>query len=415
MRWLEFFKSGNHTDRRGLSRDYPIAELKDAIASYDPDNYKAPLIVNHETNGVADFAVAEQPFCFGYPTELKLVGDRLKAGFSTIAPEFLEWVKNGNLIAVSPSFYLPNDPRNPTPGKLQLRHIAALGKNPPAVKGLDSLNSLLVEMGEATEGVVEFAFPAKQGVWFAPEFGMAELGMISILRRMRDWLLESQGVEVADRIIPPEKLDELADAESREGREISDLWDRIWQMEATPKPEYTQQEDLMPTSAELEALEAELAQKKKELEAQTTEFSEREAQIAAREAKIKAKEEELLRQEAADFAEGLSGLTAGDSPRVAELYYQISATQIPEFDEGGTTQSALDLFKGVISRLCETAPQPEFSEQVPAEESATDAPEFSAAPGYQVDPEKLRLYSDAKVLSAQKGISLPEALAEITR
>lgn len=414
-RWLEFFKSGNHTDRRGFSRDYPTAELQDAIASYDPNLYKAPLIVSHNTKGVADFAVSEQPFCFGFPTELKLVGDRLKAGFSSIAPEFLEWVKNGNLIAVSPSFYLPNDSRNPTPGKLHLRHIAALGTNPPAVKGLDGLDSLLVEMGEATDGVVEFMFPANQEKWFAPEFGMGDRAMISLFRRMREWLLETQGAEVADRVIPGGELDAIADAESYEGNEMRNLWDRIWRLEShESNPEYTQQEDLMPTK-DLEGREAELAQEKKELEARASEFSEREAQIAAREAQIKAKEEALLRQEAADFAEGLSGLTAGDAPRVAELYYQISANRIPEFDEGGTTQCALDLFKGVISRLCETAPQPEFSEQVPAEESADDAPEFSAAPGYEVSPEKARIYSAAKKLSVEKGIPLAQAVSEVTR
>ena len=415
-RWLEFFRSGCHTDRRGFSREYPTQELKDAIASYDPTQYKAPLIISHETKGVADFAVSEQPFCFGFPTELKLVGDRLKAGFEKIAPEFLEWVQNGNLIAVSPSFYLPDDSRNPTPGKLHLRHIAALGKNPPAVKGLDGLESLLVEMGEATEGTVEFAFPAKEGSLFAPEFSMAEREMVSLFRRMREWLLESHGAEVADRVIPGLELDSLAEYATYESDEIRRIWDRIWALEPhNSEPEYNQQEELMPTKEELDAREAELAKKQKDLELQNTEFSEREKAIAAREAEIKAKEVELLRQQATEFAEGLDGLTAGDAPRVAELYYQISANQIPEFAEGDKSESALDVFKGVIRRLCETAPQPEFGEQAPADECTDSAPEFSAAPGYEVDPEKARLYAEAKALAMRKGITLSQAIATINK
>ena len=171
----------------------------------------------------------------------------------------------------------------------------------------------------------------------------------------------------------------------------------------------------MPTKEELDAREAELAKKQKDLEVQNTEFSEREKAIAAREAGIKAKEVELLRQQATEFAEGLDGLTAGDAPRVAELYYQISANQIPEFAENDKSESALDVFKGVIRRLCETAPQPEFGEQAPADESTDSAPEFSAAPGYEVDPEKARLYAEAKALAMRKGITLSQAIATINK
>ena len=47
-----------------------------------------------------------------------------------------DYVKNGLYKKVSASFYSPESKINPEPGKWSLRHVAMLGAQPPAVKGL---------------------------------------------------------------------------------------------------------------------------------------------------------------------------------------------------------------------------------------------------------------------------------------
>lgn len=142
---IEILKAGTHTASNGEVVEFKPEDLQAIATNYNPTNFRAPLIVSHKTNGVDDKKLADTEFAFGFPDALVVAGDRLKAIFSKIAPEFVQWVRDGRLFSVSPSFYLPNSPGNPTPGILSLRHIAALGASPPAIKGLQPLSLSQVE------------------------------------------------------------------------------------------------------------------------------------------------------------------------------------------------------------------------------------------------------------------------------
>lgn len=148
LREIEILRVGTHTASNGVKVTFTRADLEEIAASYNPTLLKAALFVTptksdeghaHDTGGVADFDLFNTEYAFGYPSRLEVRGDRLIAIFERIASKFIEAVREGMIIAVSCSVYMPDSKHNPTPGFKYLRHIAALGKSPPAIKGLATL------------------------------------------------------------------------------------------------------------------------------------------------------------------------------------------------------------------------------------------------------------------------------------
>lgn len=129
------------TPGRKVSSNGQVVEMDsqlfdDVLATYDPQNFKAPLIISHDTFGRDDASLAESELAYGYPSGLKRVGNKIVAMFDRVAPRFRQWWEDGQLLSVSPSLYRPDSPSNPYPGQWSLRHVAALGKSPPAQKDL---------------------------------------------------------------------------------------------------------------------------------------------------------------------------------------------------------------------------------------------------------------------------------------
>jgi hypothetical protein len=136
---IEILRAGRWVSANGSPVDISDEVLDQVVESYDPENFKAPLIVSHSTGGEDDKSLAETELAYGFPSKLKKVGDRVRAVFDNIAPQFTQWNRDGQLLSVSSSLYPPVAASNPTPGKWSLRHIAGLGINPPAIKGLAPL------------------------------------------------------------------------------------------------------------------------------------------------------------------------------------------------------------------------------------------------------------------------------------
>lgn len=185
MKPIKIFKVGTHTCMQGISKDYTRSMLADCVSAYSPQAHEAPLVVGHPKT--------EDP-AMGWVDHLELSNDGyLLAYTKQIDPEFAESVNAGKHNKVSASFYLPDSPSNPTPGKLYLRHVGFLGAEPPAVKGLGT-----VQFAENEQGIVDFI-----SVGYAFEL------ISDILRRQRDALIESIGTEEADKQIPNWVIDAL--------------------------------------------------------------------------------------------------------------------------------------------------------------------------------------------------------------
>jgi hypothetical protein len=136
---IEIFRAGTRTADNGKVYTITAADVAAAAAAYSPALHEAPLTVGHpESNRPA----------YGWVAGLQADGDVLKTTHRQVEPHFAEMVEAGRFKKRSASFYAPDDPANPKPGVWYLRHVAWLGAQPPAVKGLKD-----IEFSEAADAV----------------------------------------------------------------------------------------------------------------------------------------------------------------------------------------------------------------------------------------------------------------------
>lgn len=293
---IHAFVAGRHVDSNGRAADWSEADLQELADSYDPKLSEAPICVGH--------AKGNTP-AYGWIGAVRRTGPNLYADPSTVQPEFQDWVKRKLYKKVSLSIYGREHPNNPVPGKLYLRHVAFLGAQPPAIKGLADTE---FNDGAEHEHVIEF------GDW-------SDEQVASLFGRLRDWFIASFGLEKADTVLPSYAIDSLkreamappSPAPAPAGLNYSDA--------GAPAVSTLTQEQLATQAAELQTQRQALDARDAELRRRETE-TQRAAQRTA----------------VASFAEGLvrSGkLLPAHRPAVVELMASLPADAAAlEFNEG---------------------------------------------------------------------------------
>lgn len=289
---LQIFTAGKRTDANGITVDFDESMLAQIAAIYDPALHEAPFVLGHPRHDAP---------AYGWAASLSKSGDRLLAEPRQVDPVFSESVQSGRYKKISASFYLPGSPHHPIADSEvpYLRHVGFLGAMPPAVKGMAA-----IEFAEDEEGV----FFAEFGDYVDME--MADT-LAATFQDMRDWLIESSGLENADRVLPSWRIETLRRIAQRPMRQAEPQ---------SLSPIYSEE----PMATELEA---------------------REASVAERERK-------LLVAEAANFCDGLisggRGGVAGVRDKAVALLAQLSAESIVEFGEGESANPA-DVVKEILS------------------------------------------------------------------
>lgn len=115
--WVEVFKSGVHTDSKGVTRTWSNEDLDAIVHNYNPNELEAPVVIGHPATDAP---------AYGWVEKVKRDKDRLMVKFKKVVPEFLKLVDNGMYRKVSVAINANNT----------LRHVGFLGAVPPAVKGL---------------------------------------------------------------------------------------------------------------------------------------------------------------------------------------------------------------------------------------------------------------------------------------
>ncbi|MFT7722238.1 MAG: hypothetical protein QM788_05345 [Roseateles sp.] len=137
---IEVFRAGARTADNGQTYTITPADIAAAAAAYDPALHEAPLTVGHPAHNLP---------AYGWVTGLRADGDVLRIdSYGQVEPQFAEMVQAGRFKKRSASFYHPADASNPKPGVWYPRHVAFLGAQPPAVKGLKD-----IEFSEAADAV----------------------------------------------------------------------------------------------------------------------------------------------------------------------------------------------------------------------------------------------------------------------
>lgn len=303
MKRINIFKPGTHTSASGSTLSFSETDLQATVDAYDPELHEAPITVGHPKDNLP---------AYGWIKGLSFSEERgLDATPDQVDADFAEMVTAGRFKKVSASFYSPDAPNNPKPGVFYLRHVGFLGAQPPAIKGLKS-----VEFNEAEEGVVEFSEP-----WDTQNTA-------SIFRRLREFIIEKFSKDEADQVIPDYAISDLEDSARRQ----------IIKPEVAPAPanfnEPNEVTDM--DQAQLDAEKAKLKEQEDALKAKEASFSEREQRIAEAEAKahrsaVEAKVDALVKA---------GKVLPAERERITNFACSLNAEHVVEFSEGDEKKTA---------------------------------------------------------------------------
>ena len=332
-RAIHIFRPGRHTSMQGATIDFGEGDLIATAKAYDPTRHEAPLVIGHPR--------ADAP-AWGWVGGLTADGGGLFAAPRQLDPAFAEMVRAGRFKKVSASFYTPDSPHNPVPGVYYLRHVGFLGAQPPAVKGLAPVN---FAEGDTDEGCVSFDFAESPGLlrWLADLF-----------RGLREYVVEKDGAETADRAIPSyavSGLQEMAAASAAQAAEIPAFAENL-----TPPKEKSMQKQETPP-------------------AENIDFAETKARADELERKVAyltgiARKERASRVVDKALADGR--LTPAQSVGLADFMAGLDEEATFDFAEDGgktTSMSPAAFMAAFLERLSK---QVDFSEAAPGGEEAPD-------------------------------------------
>ncbi|EHC5871334.1 GPO family capsid scaffolding protein [Salmonella enterica subsp. enterica serovar Eastbourne] len=378
MNLIHIFRAGTHTDMHGRQINFSDADLNEIAQSYNPALHEAPVVVGHPKTDAPSYA---------WVSGIKKDRDGLKAEPRDIDPQFAELVRKRRYSKVSASFYCPDSPGNPTPGKYYLRHVGFLGAQPPAIKGLKQ-----VSFAEDEEGVVEFADWSLQTT-------------ASLFSRIRDFIISQFGIEKADSVVPDYMIDTLRDEAAR--TTTTDPTPAFSDPVGIPAEDAIQPvaEKPAPTPPEEPAvdkeLQAKLQKENDDLKRQIEERNKAEAQRVATE-----------RHNAnVAFADSLVSdarlAPAGKGLVVAVLDALGGGDEPVSFSENGSEQPLVDAFK---TQMQKARPLLDFGEVATADNTDRSAipAEFAEA-----DPARLEMHTKAVALMKAENITYEAAVRRL--
>lgn len=323
MKPFEIFRSGSHTTSKGQPLTFAETDIADIVASYDPALHEAPIVIGHPKQDAP---------AWGWVGSLSRKGGVIVAEPKQVDVTFAEMVEAGRFKKVSASLYSPNQAGNPTPGKYHLRHVGFLGAEPPAIKGLAAIEF----SGEEADTIIEISFSEWRQSW-------AIETIARVFRSLRDRLIETDGVEAADKVISDYELEQLTQtaAEIRtEDRPASTAVQPLFS--ETSESENTTMTTDAERKAELDAREAAIVAREQENAQREATFSE--GQRAARTAEDKA------------FVEAI--ITAGRLPvglkeEATALFCELDDGETLTFSEAGAdvTKSPRAAFRDLLEKL----------------------------------------------------------------
>ena len=335
-KFFNIFKPGKHIDAAGQEVSFSEDDLKDIAASYNSEVHEAPICCGHPKHDKPAFGWIKQ-LCYDAGSKM------LRAMPAQVNPEFAEMVNSGAFKKISPAFYSPSSPANPNPGHFTLRHIAFLGAQPPAVKGL---------------GSVSFAESDNADVSFELDFAETELayndkGIARLFRNLKNFLIGKYSQEEADNIIPEYAIEEISSGAERSLNKAAEAKTEFSEPETEPK-----------TPAEpVEAAQNQLADAVQAKEAEN-------ARLKAELLKAKADKQAAENRAFCENQIKAGRLLPAMQDSVLAFMDDLSELEL-EFAEENSTLTA---FKALISQL---PPSVNFSEVTPPEDGDA-APQTAA-------------------------------------
>ena len=207
--WVEAFKVGKVTDMAGNEHDFSESDLNDlneGIHSQLDAGYQPPMVKGHPK--------LDDPRV-GSIVDSKVEDNVLKVKLDDVNPDFAEEVKKGGFKYLSAAIY--------SNLKKGLRHLGALGAHAPAMKGMAPLcfgEGMFADQDkDATEQDVSvFAEPfawdrlVPRSVFESLVYKISGIGRM--FRSQREQLIEKDGIEAADKVLPEYAIKDIEEVES---------------------------------------------------------------------------------------------------------------------------------------------------------------------------------------------------------
>lgn len=176
--WVEIFRAGTQTSSNGTTQTFSETDLDQMVANHSSD-HAIPHVITHNE--------MYSPFSYASGKELKREGKSLYVKSDQVEPQFSKLLEEGRLFNRSIRL-------TPAEQGYQVAHIAWLGAEPPAVKGM---------------APVSFADTAS-GLDFAtamPAWGVDSIA--DLFAAVRDFVIDKHDLSTADQILPRWSIDSL--------------------------------------------------------------------------------------------------------------------------------------------------------------------------------------------------------------
>lgn len=303
--WVEIFRAGKHTDSKG--REFTAStELLDQIIANHAKG-AAPAVIGHPKETAPAYA---------WVGELRRDGERLFCKFTDINPAFDDGVAMGAYRNRSVSLINTGD-------GTRLRHVGWLGAVPPAI---DGLAPSAVDFA-SDDGTDVFDFASAEDAASALVWGLDRAG--ALLRGLRDWVIEKDGIEVADRVLPSWSLDSVTESATTARTALQGNSPAMF---SNPSPG----DELMPTTAEQLAAAQDLATKAQaDLDKARTDFAAQGSELAELRAQRKAEKIDKVINDLKTQGKVLPAQEAG----LREFMAQLDDTGAFEFSAADGKQS----------------------------------------------------------------------------
>jgi len=234
------FRLGKQVDSNGIEKVWSPAELDEAIAAYNEvaakADHEAPVLHGHRGK-----------HAFGWIEKAYRVGETVFCDLKNVVESFAQNVNSKLHPKRSISFYPPNHPNNPTPGRLNINHLAYLpaeGEVNPAVKGLPDHAFSDAEL----DACIEYEFADYNfGAWIG---GNPLEAVANLFQSLRDRTIEEDDLETADKLFPVMAIDAIKTAANQQWATVDQVLnmmqtlqmqvDRLIFQSSEPKAEYAE-------------------------------------------------------------------------------------------------------------------------------------------------------------------------------
>ena len=334
---VEVLKVGKFRDMHGRDITVTRDDLTELATSYDTALYRAPVVIGHPT--VEDNA-------WGVIERFEVDGDSLYAIEGQVDAQFAAFRDSGHYAERSLSYFLPDSRNNPTPGKKHAKHVGYLGGAAPAVPGLARLQgrqqvTALSAFDPDDMQVVSLSMRNDRRWGFSTA--------ASMFSGLRDWVIETFGLDKADQVLPGWQIESLREASAPDPADADSptLFSQPAPASApapAPQGQNMSNQSTQPTAVELAA--------------QAQSLADREARIKAQEDRLEKDRAAAARADAVAFADGLVAdgrLLPRSKAKVVELMLVLPADGQPVAFAGddGAEQSkpAVEIFRELFSAL----------------------------------------------------------------